>query len=103
MDCVFGGRPPEGRLLGVTPTGAEAPAIEGLEPLTTVWATPTGPTTLMTLRLVGLDLTWVAGVLSDELAEGRVAAGSVLTRFTSMEDFWERLGGLEARAGNGDR
>lgn len=93
--CAFAGR-----LLGVTPAGAEAPAAgpcSGSGPLTTVWALPTGPSTLTTLPA----LTRVAGVLGDELPVDVEAAGSVLTRFTSTGHSWQRLGGAGAGAGKG--
>lgn len=54
-----------------------------------------------------LALIWLAGLVCDELAVGWSAAGRVLTRFTSTDvtstdDFWGRLGGFEAGAGDGD-
>lgn len=55
----------------------------------------------MTLRPAELALTWVTRALSDELAGNGVAAGSVLTWFTSTEDFWTRPGAFDAGAGNG--
>lgn len=93
MGTALGGRAPEGRLLGLIPAGAAAPALEpcpGPEPLAKACAPQPGPATLRRLRPAELAMTWAAGLLWDELAVEAVVAGSLLTRVPCFtEDSWD--------------